>query len=86
MVCEIGGEIVACSHLSGNVLSSISVRSDMQRRGIGRELTMYACNEIYRRGHAAASLWCVVGNDARRLYDSLGFQEKYTTAFIRKTL
>ncbi|MEK0314977.1 GNAT family N-acetyltransferase [Cohnella sp. 56] len=86
LVCEIGGEIVACSHLSGNVLSSISVRPDMQRRGIGRKLTMYACNEIYRRGHETVSLWCVVGNDARCLYDSLGFQEKYTTAFIRKTL
>ncbi|MBD2864037.1 GNAT family N-acetyltransferase [Paenibacillus oceani] len=85
-VYEINGEIVAYSHISGNELSSISVRTDVQGRGIGRTFTRYLCNEIYRRGHTSVNLWCVVGNYARNLYDSLGFTESYTMDLVRKTL
>ncbi len=85
-VFEINGEIVAYSHLSGNELSSISVRTDFQRLGIGRKFVMYLCNEIYQRGNTKVNLWCVVGNYARNLYDILGFKEKYTKEFMRKTL
>lgn len=85
-VYEKNGEVVAYSHISGNVLSSISVRSDLQGLGIGRKFTMYICNEIYQRGSGNVVLWCVVGNYARNLYDSLGFKEKYVTQYLRKTL
>lgn len=85
-VYEINGEIVAYSHLWGNELSSISVRTDFQRLGIGRKFVMYLCNEIYQRGSATVTLWCVVGNDAKNLYDSLDFKEKYSMDFMRKTL
>ncbi|MCQ6563510.1 GNAT family N-acetyltransferase [Paenibacillus mendelii] len=85
-VFEINGEIVAYSHISGHELSSISVRTDFQGLGIGRKFVMYLCNEIYQRGNAKVDLWCVVGNYARNLYDSLGFKEKYIKEFIRKTL
>ncbi|MGZ9585853.1 GNAT family N-acetyltransferase [Paenibacillus marinisediminis] len=85
-VYEINGEIVAYGHLSGNELSSICVRSDFQGHGIGRKFAMYLCNEIYQRGGANVDLWCVVGNYARNLYDSLGFKEKYIMQFMRKTL
>ncbi|TNJ62266.1 GNAT family N-acetyltransferase [Paenibacillus hemerocallicola] len=85
-VYEINGKIVAYSHLSGNELSSISVRTDFQGLGIGRKFVMYLCNEIYQRGSASVDLWCVVGNYARNLYDSLGFKEKYIMEFMRKTL
>ncbi|SDX56126.1 GNAT family N-acetyltransferase [Paenibacillus sp. CF384] len=80
------GEIAAYGHLSNHELSSISVRADLQGQGIGRKFTMYLCNEIYQRGHANVDLWCVVGNYARNLYDSLGFDEQYTMQFARKTL
>jgi mycothiol synthase len=86
LVYEINGEIVAYSHLSGHELSSISVRTDFQGLGIGRKFVMYLCNEIYERGSASVDLWCVVGNYARNLYDSLGFKEKYIMEFMRKTL
>ena len=85
-VYEFKGEVVAYSHLSGNVLSSIAVHPDFQGLGIGRKFAMYICNEIYRRGFSKVQLSCVVGNDARNLYDSLGFTEKYVTQYIRKTL
>ncbi|MDF2658133.1 MAG: GCN5-related N-acetyltransferase [Paenibacillus sp.] len=85
-VYELNGEIVAYSNLPGHEIGSVSVRTDFQGRGIGRKFVMYLCNEIYRRGHAKVNLWCVVGNYARNLYDSLGFTEKYTMEFMRKTL
>jgi len=84
-VYEIDGEIVAYSHISGNELSSISVRTDFQGLGIGKKFVMYLCNVIYQRG-TKVDLWCVVGNSARNLYDSLGFTEKYIMDFMRKTL
>lgn len=85
-VYEFNGEIAAYSHLHANEISSVSVRSDLQGRGIGREFVMYLCNEIYQRGHSAVVLCCVVGNEARQLYDSLGFQETHITEYMRKTL
>jgi GNAT superfamily N-acetyltransferase len=85
-VYELNGEIAAYSHLHGNEISSVSVRSDLQGRGIGRKFVKYLCNEIYQRGHAAVILCCVAGNEARQLYDSLGFQETHITEYMRKTL
>lgn len=85
-VYEINGEIAAYSHLHGNEISSVSVRSDLQGRGIGRKFVKYLCNEIYQRGHSAVILCCVAGNEARQLYDSLGFQETHIMEYMRKTL
>jgi mycothiol synthase len=85
-VYEINGEIVAYSHIGGNEIGSVSVRSDFQGRGIGRKFVKYLCNELYRRGNPTVRLACVVGNYARDLYDSLGFEEKYVMQFVRKTL
>lgn len=48
------------------------IEEDFQELGIGRKFVMYLCNEIYQRGSASVDLWCVVGNYARNLYDSLG--------------
>jgi mycothiol synthase len=62
------------------------IEEDFQELGIGRKFVMYLCNEIYQRGSATVDLWCVVGNYARNLYDSLGFKEKYIMEFMRKTL
>ncbi|KHL94838.1 GCN5 family acetyltransferase [Paenibacillus sp. IHB B 3415] len=85
-VYEFNGEIAAYSHLHGNEISSVSVRSDLQGCGIGREFVKYLCNEIYQRGHATVVLCCVVGNEARQLYDSLGFQETHIVEYMRKPL
>ncbi|MDF2544157.1 MAG: GCN5-related N-acetyltransferase [Herbinix sp.] len=85
-IYEVNGEIVAYGNLCGNEISSVSVRSDYQGYGIGRKFVMYLCNEIYHRGYEVVDLWCVVGNYARKLYDSLGFEAKYIVEFTRKTL
>lgn len=80
------GEIAAFAHVDGNELSSIAVDVRFQGQGIGRRFVQYLCNEIYRRGFDTISLWCVIGNDARKLYDSLGFEEMFVSEYMRKIL
>ena len=80
------GEIAAFGHIDSGELSSVAVDTRFQGRGIGRRFVMYLCNAMYLRGHDTVSLWCVVGNYARKLYESLGFEEKYISDFMRKTL
>lgn len=83
---EQNGEIAGYGHLEGNEIGSVSVRTDLQGKGIGRKFVKYLCNEIYDRGYKEVILWCVVGNYARRLYESLGFKEMYVAEFDCKLL
>jgi GNAT superfamily N-acetyltransferase len=85
-VVELNEEIVGYSNLSGNKISSIAVRTDRQGLGIGRKFFMYLCNHIYQQGSKEVDLWCVVGNYARNLYESVGFKERYIAQYMRKTL
>lgn len=82
----IDGEIVGYGCLEGNEIGSISVRRDMQGKGIGKKFVKYLCNELYNRGNKEIFLWCVVGNKARYLYESLGFEELYVSEFAMKYL
>lgn len=84
--CLLDEEIVGHGHLDGHDLGSVSMRIDMQGKGIGKRFVKYLCNELYDRGHTKIFLWCVVGNKARYLYDSLGFEELYVTEFAGKKL
>lgn len=84
LVYELDGEIAAYSHIHRNEISSVSVRSDLQGRGIGRTFVKYLCNEIHRRGYTNVTLSCVVGNEAIHLYNSLGFQETHRMEYMIK--
>lgn len=84
--CEENHEIAGHGHLEGNEIGSVSVRTDLQGHGIGKKFVMYLCNEIYNRGYKEVVLWCVVGNTARKLYDSLGFKELYIAEFAYKSI
>lgn len=75
----IDGEIVGHGRLVDNEIGSISVRKDMQGKGIGKRFIKFLCNELYNRGNNEIYLWCVEGNKARNLYDSLGFEELYVS-------
>lgn len=79
-------EIAGHGHLEGNEIGSVSVRTALQGRGIGKNFVMYLCNEIYNRGYKEVVLWCVIGNNARKLYDSLGFRELYIEEFACKNI
>lgn len=83
---EVNDEIAGHGHLVGNEIGSIAVKTDLQGNGIGKNFVKYLCNEIYNRGYKEVVLWCVVGNNARKLYDSLGFREAYISEFSYKVL
>ena len=85
-IYERNGEIMAYGHLEGAELSGVSVETSRWGQGIGRAMVEYLCNEIYVRGHDEVTLWCVVGNSARHLYDKLGFVESHVSNFAKKEL
>jgi mycothiol synthase len=80
------GMIVAYAHIDGDEIGSVSVRYQYQGQGIGRNFVKYISNKILDEGNDAVSLYCVVGNKARSLYDSLGFQKVYTAEYVTKSI
>jgi len=80
------GIVVGYAHVEGDEIGSVAVRIQNQGRGIGRNFVKYACNTILDGGNDFVSLYCVVGNNARRLYDSLGFREVYIADYASKPL
>lgn len=78
------GQVVACSHIVGNEISSISVKSECQGQGIGKAFVKYATNKILEAGHKTSDLYCVKGNLAKHLYDQLGYKEVYLAEFSMK--
>ena len=84
-VYVVDGEIVGYAHLDGAEISSVSVRIDRQGRGYGRNFVKYLVNLILEGEEGPPSLWCLTENrKARRLYDSLGFEEVFREDFAVK--
>ena len=81
-----GDEIVGYSHVVGNEVASISVKSQYQGKGIGRMFMKFIINRLLEDGNKTVSLYCVVGNWAKRLYDSLGFADEYTVEYASKSV
>lgn len=77
-------EIVGYAHVEGNEIGSISIKPEMQGKGIGRDFVKYICNKLLDDGKYPIILYCVVGNWAKNLYTSLGFQEVYVSDFAIK--
>jgi ribosomal protein S18 acetylase RimI-like enzyme len=74
-------EIIGYAHVVRNEIGSISIKSEFQGQGIGRMVMKFICNKIFEEGYKEVSLYCVVGNWAKLLYDSLGFIEIYTSEY-----
>lgn len=85
-VCIYEGQLAGYAHIDGSELSSVCVKTELQGKGIGRNFVKYLCNEILSRGCGEICLYCVVGNKARSLYDSLGFREEKTMEFAVKNI
>ncbi len=85
-VYEAGGELVGYAHLDGSELDSVSIKISRQGEGFGKNFVRFLVNRIMEKEQDDPTLWCVNGNDkARRLYDSLGFQEDGCEAFAIKS-
>lgn len=83
-VLLVEGEIAGVGHIDGNELSHVSVRHDLQSQGYGRPFVSFLVNEIMRRGNTIVQLGVVKGNYARKLYESLGFNEKSLYHWLTK--
>lgn len=70
--------------LGGAELDLGAVQVEHQNRGLARAMVSLLTGVLMRRGHP--TLWCVVGNPARRVYDALGFVKQYVAVFPRKSL
>lgn len=81
-----GDEIIGHARVVDNEIDSISIRSDYQGKGFGRNFMKYICNQVLNSGHDSVALYCVDGNVAINLYESLGFKEVYTAEFSVKQL
>lgn len=80
-------EIVGYAHLDGPELDSVSIKISQQGKGFGKRFVQYLVNLILEKETGAPSLWCVAGNDkARRLYDAVGFEERFRQEFAVKTI
>ena len=78
-VLEDGGQIAGFGSFGGDMIGSVCVDPALYNRGYGRALSIFLTNEILRRGSKAAFLWCEHGNDnARHIYESLGYATQYT--------
>lgn len=78
--------VVAYANVDGCELDGISVAPEQQGQGIGKQFAKCVCNYILDQGYSEISLFCVVGNKARRMYDQLGFKEVVVNEYGRKLL
>lgn len=83
-VYVLGDEIVGYAHIDGAELSCVAIKTARQGQGLGREFVKFLVNKLLGEGHREPFLYCVVGNKARRLYDSLGFREAACSEYAKK--
>jgi len=77
-------EIIGHARVVENEIDSLSIKQEHQGKGFGRNFTKFLCNTILNEKHDYVCLYCVVGNKAMFLYESLGFKEVYTAEFVIK--
>ena len=86
-VIDQNGEIVGYSHLEEKEIASISIKISEQGKGLGKKFVKSITNTLIDRGVKEPLLWCVVGNNnARHIYDSLGYKEIYCEGFAEKKI
>ena len=84
-VYVLDGEIVGCACLDGAEIDNVSIKIAHQGKGLGRNLVKYLVNRILEQKIGDPFLYCLtVNTKARRLYDSLGFQEMVCNEYAEK--
>ena len=84
---EMDEEIVGYANLDEEELSSVSIKISHQGKGMGKQFVKYLTNRLIDRGVDEPVLWWAVGNEnAKHIYDSLGYKEVFTQGFAEKKL
>ena len=80
------GKAVGYTLLGSDFIDTIVIDQAYQGRGLGRQLTQLSVNLLRQRGVDTVYLDVVdINVNARRLYDSLGFERIETVEFARAT-
>ena len=78
-------EIVGCAHIDGAEIDNVAIKITHQGKGLGKLFVKFLVNEILEKGVGEPFLFCLsVNKKARRLYDSLGFEEVTCNIFAVK--
>ena len=86
-ILELDGEIVGCADVYEEELDTVSIKISHQGKGLGTAFIKYMTNLLIDRGVKEPVLWCVVGNNnARHIYDSLGYKEVFCEGFANKEI
>lgn len=83
-VYVLGDEIVGYACLDGGELSCVAIKISRQGKGLGKGFVRFLVNRLLEKGYGKPYLYCVVGNKARFLYDSLGFREAACGEYAKK--
>lgn len=69
-----GEEVIGCYGVADDELDWVTVDTNKQGQGYGKQLVTHAINTCLERGHEKIVLWCVEKNTARSLYEKVGFK------------
>ena len=79
-------EIIGYAHIDGTELADVSIKISHQGKGYGTKFIKFLLNILLEKGYNEPFLYCVVGNKARCLYESLGFKEVTCNEYAKKNL
>ncbi|MDR1464833.1 MAG: GNAT family N-acetyltransferase [Oscillospiraceae bacterium] len=86
-VTEAAGRVVGFGHIDDECLGSLAVDAAFRGQGFGSALAVHLTNEILRRGFPEAALYCEVGNDdARHIYEKIGYREQEVSHTVFRTV
>ncbi|MBP1042850.1 GNAT family N-acetyltransferase [Vagococcus sp. BWB3-3] len=74
-VMLVKGEIIAVGVLFDNILEAIAVKPAFQNQGFGSIFISFLVNKLIARGAEKVQLWVDDGNEAKQLYELLGFNQ-----------
>lgn len=86
-ILELNDEIVGYADVDDEELDTVSIKITHQGKGLGKAFIKYMTNLLIDRGVKEPTLWCVVGNNnARHIYDSIGYKEVFCEGFAEKKI
>lgn len=76
------GDIIAVAVLFENTIEAIAVTPIFQSQGFGRSFISFLVNQLMARGAKSVQLWVDDGNEAKQLYELLGFNQLANYHFL----
>lgn len=78
------GQIIAIGILYHQTVEAIAVRQEYQAQGYGKSFMSFLVNELIGRRAETIQLWVDYGNEAKLLYENLGFTDLAQYQFLSR--